>query len=269
MDEKPFYEFKGLKRLLESMGYLVEKATGYHEVENVDVNLEDFHSKIDFTDDGIFLIDPKDGSRQQIFLYKREYYLTFNGERSLPRYHICKCATIDRYISQGTLKLEYRRANCEPVKVIDKSNFNREKLIRNLPLCKNCARKLLHLYDEDMSSKDFVQILKEAKGEDDEPENLEVDIFGYTKDWEHISTAYKESRNYTCERCGIHIDNAFDRQYIHTHHKDGNKLNNKTSNLECLCIRCHSQVNAVHRQNYAKGANKILLDQFNKEYPKY
>lgn len=52
----------------------------------------------------------------------------------------------------------------------------------------------------------------------------EVDIFGYTKNWEQISKAYRETHNYTCERCGIHIDNPFEQHYIHVHHRNGIRL---------------------------------------------
>lgn len=110
--------------------------------------------------------------------------------------------------------------------------------------------------------------MREERGEDEEPEIHEVDIFGYTRDWEEISRNYREAHNYTCERCGLHIDDIFDRQYIHCHHKDENKLNNRESNLECLCIRCHSEVNEYHKHNFTTGANRIILESFEEKYPR-
>ena len=74
-DEKPFFSFDGLTKLLTSMGYQVEKATGYREVANVDVDLNELKNNMEFSNDGIFLIDPNDGSKQQIFLYKCPVFL--------------------------------------------------------------------------------------------------------------------------------------------------------------------------------------------------
>ena len=48
------------------------------------------------------------------------------------------------------------------------------------------------------------------------------DMFGYTWDWEKISEAYREKKNYICEKCKIEVE-PLDRFYIHVHHKDKDK----------------------------------------------
>ena len=117
-----------------------------------------------------------------------------------------------------------------------------------------------------MDSEEFVELLKQACQTVPQQE-VEVDIFGYTKDWEQINRKYRETKDYTCERCGIHIENPYDRQFIHVHHKNGNRLDNRLVNLECLCIRCHSEVDDVHRKNFSSAANQIQLEEFNQKYP--
>ena len=142
MEDEPIYAFDELKSLLTSLGYNVKEATGYREIENTDVDLNDFNNKIEFTPDGIFL-KMEDGSKQQIFLYKRRYHLNRYGK---PRFHLRECETIKSYIASGTFKLEYRRANTNIVKVIDMDDFDTEKEISDLPLCKYCAKKDLPLF---------------------------------------------------------------------------------------------------------------------------
>ena len=59
---------------------------------------------------------------------------------------------------------------------------------------------------------------------------------------------------------------SFDRMYWETHHKNGDKLNNNDSNLECLCISCHADVDDCHRANFSKGANLAKLNSFKQKY---
>lgn len=262
MIDEPICKFENLKKLLVSMGYVVEKAQGYREVENVDVDINDLRNSIEFTSNGIFL-KTEDGSQQQIFLYKRNYHLTEHGK---PRFHIRECEMIKSFILSGKFRKEYRRANTNEVLVCDLDDGYRDKRVNNLPLCKYCAR--MASVQHPMNTSDFVEILKQANdaSENDNISNLEVDIFGYTKHWAEISHAYRELKEYTCERCGIQV-NEFERHFMQVHHKNGNKIDNRTSNLECLCIRCHSNVDNIHRENFSSKANRVLIEQFNSIYP--
>lgn len=266
-DEKPIFSFDGLKNLLRLRGFTIDDSKGaYTPIKPEDVTRQEIEEgKMEFDEDGIFVIDEY-GERRQIFLYKRKYHLEEYGK---PRFHICKCQTLDGFLARGSFQKEYRRANTETVPVIDMDDGNEDKQISSLPLCKYCINQLRQqgqAIASSMNSEEFVELLKMA-GQSSPKQEVEVDIFGYTKDWEQISRAYRESKNYTCERCGIHIENPFDRQFIHVHHKNGNKMDNRLVNLECLCIRCHSKVDDAHRLNFSSGANRILLDEFNTSYP--
>lgn len=62
----------------------------------------------------------------------------------------------------------------------------------------------------------------------------------YTVNWENISRGYRESANWRCEQC--HVSLRDKREYLHVHHKDGNKNNNIRENLQALCIACHANL---------------------------
>lgn len=50
-----------------------------------------------------------------------------------------------------------------------------------------------------------------------------------------------QRHNYKCERCGWGEINPYtDRIPLQIHHIDGNSLNNTESNLQVLCLNCHS-----------------------------
>ena len=262
-EEEPIYKFEGLKKLLASKGYIVEEAKGYREIENVEVELDDVRNKMEFTDEGIFLNDDVTNSRQQIFLYKRDYYLERYGK---PRYHTHKCEVIQDFINKGRFH-DYRRANTESVMVRDMDDGYIDKKVSCMKLCAYCAKMAINYQGQDSS--DFVELLKQAKdAEVSLKKKEEVDIFGYTKDWEKISSEFRASHNYTCEECGITIDDPFDRQFIQVHHINGDKTDNNPKNLRCLCIKCHANVDSTHKKNFSSKANKKMLDDFCSKYRK-
>lgn len=61
----------------------------------------------------------------------------------------------------------------------------------------------------------------------------------YTDDWPIISRKYRESKNWTCEKCGLDLSD--DKRNLTTHHKNGVKSDNKSSNLKALCRPCHKE----------------------------
>lgn len=193
-------------------------------------------------------------------LYKKAFYFEYKGQKNTPKFHVCQCTAIDNYGREA-----YRFANAEPIKVFSK-NEKKEVNVNGLELCGFCCNLLLE--DERYritNSTDFVDILKEV-GDVQEPTLVELDFYGYVKDWEQISLAYRTKKNFTCERCGIQIDDPFDRSFIHTHHRNGDKTDNRELNLECLCIKCHSEIDEVHEQNFLRGGNKVLLENFYEKY---
>lgn len=263
MDEElnPIYDFASLRQFLVENGYKVEQAQGYREIRPEEVTVDAVNrGEIEFTNEGIF-VQGAGGERQQVYLYKRDYHLLQYGK---PRFHICRCLTIEQFITAGMFRDHYVRANSDPVPVRNIDNGYEETMVDGLPLCRNCL-DVIGGYGQ-ISSSQFVELLKQAQGNEDNPEVQEVDIFGYTKDWEQISKVYKDAHDYTCEICGLKIDDPFDRQYIHCHHKNANKLNNNEENLQCLCIRCHSQVDDIHKKNLTTGANGIIYRDFVTKY---
>lgn len=63
----------------------------------------------------------------------------------------------------------------------------------------------------------------------------------YTRDWATVSRKYKESRGWRCEDCGVYCGSRGDRRLLHVHHRDLDPQNNARSNLDALCVVCHSE----------------------------
>lgn len=129
-----------------------------------DITIHDIIDKnVEFTDNAIYVIKKEwDGvkwtmRKQKIFVYKRKYHLDM-GEP--PRFHICKCSTINSYLSRGELSIEYRKSSDLEIWVKNMDDNNKETKISHIPLCKNCYKKMKSQYswlDSKTDNEEFVR----------------------------------------------------------------------------------------------------------------
>ena len=69
---------------------------------------------------------------------------------------------------------------------------------------------------------------------------------GYAANFHAISRAFRRSRNFTCEQCGVQLSGAH-QGLVDTHHISGDKSNNRYDNLRCLCKLCHAEQHSHYR----------------------
>jgi hypothetical protein len=59
----------------------------------------------------------------------------------------------------------------------------------------------------------------------------------YTDDWSIISGNYKADKKFRCDSCSVNLSEH--KQLLHVHHRNGVKIDNRTANLQALCVDCH------------------------------
>ena len=149
-----------------------------------------------------------------------------------------------------------------PVDVIERST-NEIKRDCKLPLCKTCM---------DLSWKErfFGGGMKEWYDHflDYTEKNSDIATFfnsgklkGYPRQWKQISKAYRESKNWTCEKCKVKLYD--DKYYLHVHHINGNKEDNKRENFQSLCLLCHALEHKDKIDNFTEVDG--FIDKFNGE----
>lgn len=63
---------------------------------------------------------------------------------------------------------------------------------------------------------------------------------GYPHNWKEVSRRYKQSQNWTCEKCSVKLSDRNLRGLSETHHINGDKSDCHLDNLHCLCKQCHA-----------------------------
>lgn len=187
---------------------------------------------------------------QRVLVYIRDVTNYKNNPDPFPKFHLAYCRTLAK-MQQNDRWQRYVLSNREDGYFQINLNSNGWKSsMEKLSVCQNC---LLTLKWENFSS--------DSNRKKEIVSNFSLDQFfklypkslisvkpqytsdiaplnDYTEDWAFVSENIKKRRNYTCESCHLFLGN--DKKYLHTHHKDGQKFNNRESNLEVLCFRCHA-----------------------------
>jgi hypothetical protein len=253
------YNFDKLSSVLDKFNYPPAKSGGgFQLIKGVDFKRAFENGKIHFEDDGIYL--EFQGKKHKGYMFIQHAFITYNGGPvRLPVFHTMKCETIQEFLDSGRFNQRFEFSNSTTNNLIDRQTgvgYNDQ----NLRICSFCNQISL---DNIGTTEDFYNALDK---EELKEEVVEVDINGYVKGWDRLSEKYKEGKEYTCEVCSLTPKNNMHKRWWHTHHVDGVKINNHLDNLQCLCISCHSQVDARHAENFRRKSNSLALEAFNSEY---
>jgi len=250
------------------------------DIELVELNRslthQEFEKHIKFNEDGLFFVD-ENGKWQKGFVYiekgynNSRYNNTETGvitKSKVPKFHIKQCSTIKNMKNKSKFDGKYVFRNT-PVKMED-----HDGIYKDLLLCKNCYAQEQNKNENiklEMNTNEYFKkiILNKQDGvgkfhKSDLPKegpNIPTDENGYTLNWSELSKIVRELRSFTCEECKINLNT--DKYYLEVHHIDGNKINNSIINLKVLCVRCHSEVDELHKRNYSRN---LKLAEFNSKY---
>jgi len=226
-----------------------------------DIGLETDLSDIFQLNDGLVTV-LKDGTVRKTIVYISEVKRWVIDEyNNYPKFHIFNCQKLTQMKNQGKA-YRYKktlRNDGKFLMIISGEKNKSETNFIKLDICGHCLSKYNSKFTRTYTKPTFnikeyitqpiiksqFNSLNYIHFKDD----LETVPSFYSKNWNQISSELKKMKNYTCQACGINLQNA--KKYLHTHHIDSNPSNNDViSNLKVLCIECHSnEFNHGHIKN--------------------
>lgn len=213
----------------------------------------------------------------RVLLYIRDIH-SMGREANMPKYHLAYCQTLEKMHKNDRFN-RYVVANSDTghfqVNVVDSAIQSQSV---KLNVCQNCLDKI-HWKGFDMqkmlrsarlqlvsqfSLVDFFKAYpRDLISVKPSHTSATAPINDYSQDWSNISKDIKLTREQKCQACGI-ILKRNDSKYLHVHHRNGQRNDNRDSNLDVLCIFCHAN-QPMH------GHIKLTLQykEFMIKYPRY
>ena len=192
--------------------------------------------------------------RYRSFLYLKRSRVASYG---LPKRHYFQCEKV-----KGGLP--YVPSNQDLVNITCSETFEFYKKV-SLDVCGYCESIFKEKTTKDLTGKSFADFILDM--EESEDKETRIVKYCFSLNLQEISTAFRKTKNFTCEKCNIHIADPKYYHLMHVHHKVAyEKTNNSRSNLQCLCVECHSQVDDRHRENFSTLEKQRLIREFQEKF---
>lgn len=193
---------------------------------------------------------------RRVIVYIRDV-AQYNDAYSLPKFHLAVCNTLTKMMEEGRYQKRYVVATRDDG-MFRIHKIKNETIIASeerLNVCKNCLSELNYkgfsrldaskrdARVQQFSLKDFFEecgrtCVWASPRYDDvyAPPNV------YSVNFYRIARNIKERRGYRCENpsCQVDLSRPEEQRFLHAHHIDADKSDNRSSNIRLLCIRCHA-----------------------------
>jgi hypothetical protein len=175
--------------------------------------------------------------------------------------HLCPSPSVARVSQsserQGRPKAERSGSFTCRATLLDPTDGGRTARLTHEPRTKSClTKKVTRAVSSALTNSESVFRKKPLYTFDSAP------LDQYTDDFPEISSQVRAANNWTCGSCGIPLISAQLRRYLHVHHENGQKGDNRSENLKVRCLRCHAEEPDHARMTYTNEYKSLDLTRF-------
>lgn len=244
--------FNELRAIRKKMGIneLVEYRSDTTWRINRDIDLET--EGIDIAPEEI-VIEP-DGllsyEGRKILVYIRDQYAKYFSSY---KFHVVNCGKIKEMKRGARFEKRYVASTRTDGQFWVRNESMPEGRLVKMLVCKLClthlnykSYNLKHYQDQEkicseFSPEEFFSRYNEATVSKPKYTDVTAPRNDYSSHKEKFSRICRERAHWKCEECGTYLGDEEAKKFLHAHHIDRDKSNNRATNLRALCVDCHDQ----------------------------
>ena len=247
---------EGLNQLRVRMGApLISWDSGqqWHPIDPIDVDGIDISGDdVEFDTDGTITY-----LGRRVAVYIRDQYGSRDSEPDrLNKVHVADCSTLQHMRRQGRYERYVVTTRTDGLFSVNflgafGSAIRAEGVECRLYVCINCLRRLNYKnYNqcgpsehreirECFSLGEFYSVCNSRISILPSETDWSAPVNEYTDDWPAVRRRVRERANWRCSTCNVYLGDENMRRFLHVHHLNGLRCDNRIVNLRCLCIVCH------------------------------
>ncbi len=251
----------GLNRLRERMGaelipWNSEKfwqPTDFDKIL-VKTGIEISPSEIEIDFDGTFEYK----GRKVVVYIRDQYKSSYSNPDELNKLHIVDCGTLQVMRRQGKYQRYVVTTRTDGLFIVNflgsfGSGIQEKGVERKLYVCINCLKRLNYNNynrlgcperNEIRRCFDLAEFFVRYPAQIVNPPrhtDITAPLNIYSRHSEQISRRYREIMEWKCEGCQVSLGDGEMGRFLHVHHVNGLRHDNRNENLRALCIKCHAE----------------------------